>query len=221
MRRLAFLTFVALLATATTATASFRPIKRDRGETSVPLLRAGTLSIPDGSRRGRVTVIARLGLPPLAAWNADRALSSARAARRLDVASASSRTYLARVDAAQRAAVAQLRSAIPEAHVTTHYRVLLDGFAVDLPAKKLPMLTRMSFVTKLYPSISYTATMDRGPSVIKADALAAATGARGDGVKIGVVDTGVDWKNPFLQRRRASRTRPGSRRATRRRRRRR
>src|SRR3954463_2882774 len=40
--------------------------------------------------------------------------------------------------------------------------------------------------------------MDRGPSVIKATDLQAATGDKGQGIKIGVVDTGVDSTSPFL-----------------------
>ena len=40
--------------------------------------------------------------------------------------------------------------------------------------------------------------MDRGPSVIHATELQAATGDKGQGMKIGVVDTGVDPSSPFL-----------------------
>ena len=39
---------------------------------------------------------------------------------------------------------------------------------------------------------------DTSPGVIGADELHAVTGARGDGIKIGVVDDGVDNTNPFL-----------------------
>ena len=146
-RRLALLTLTALLATPSAASAAFRPIKRDLGETSLPRLRAGTLNVPTARERGRVTVVVRLGLPPLAAWSADRGLSSSKTGQRLDVASRAARTHLARISAAQRAAVAQLRTAIPQARVQQRYRVLLDGFAVNLPQKKLPQLARMSFAT--------------------------------------------------------------------------
>ena len=198
MPRLVLLTIAALLTMSSAASAGVRPIKRDLGETSLPRVRAGTLTVPTARERGRVTVIVRLGLPPLAAWSADRGLSSSRTGQRLDLSSRGARTHLAQISAAQRAAVAQLRTVIPQARVGQRYRVLLDGFTVNLPQKKLPQLARMSFATKLYPSLSYTATMDRGPSVIGADRLAGATGAHGDGVKIAVVDTGVDWRNPFL-----------------------
>ena len=40
--------------------------------------------------------------------------------------------------------------------------------------------------------------MDRGPSVIHATELQAAASDKGQGMKIGVVDTGVDPSSPFL-----------------------
>jgi minor extracellular serine protease Vpr len=198
LRRLAVLTLLAVLAGATSASAALRPIRRDHGETVLPRLRAGTIRIPTQRAHGQVRVIVRLGLPPLAAWNAQRSVASAGATQHLDVASRSAQAYLARVDAAQRVAIAQLRAAIPEAQVGERYRVVLDGFAVRVPVQKLPTLARLGLVTKLYPSTTFSTTMDRGPSVISADVLQAATGDRGDGVKIGVVDTGVDWRSPFL-----------------------
>jgi len=198
LRRLVLLTVVAALSTAATASASFQPIRRDHGETVLPRVRSGNLQIPAAHRRGRVTVIARLRLAPLAAWNADRSLSSASASRRLDATSVSARAYLARIDAAQQQAIAHLHTAIPQAQVDHQFRILLDGLAVSVPAKQLPKLGKLGFVTRLYSNVTYSTTMDRGPSVISADALQAATGSRGDGVKIAVVDTGVDWRSPFL-----------------------
>jgi minor extracellular serine protease Vpr len=189
---------LAALVTATTAAASFRPIRRDFGEVTIPRVRAGTITIPAAQHTGLVSVIVRLAAPPLAAWNADRALSSASRSHRLDVSTATSQAYLARLSTLQRAAVAQLHAAIPQARVDERYRIVLDGFAVRVPAKKLPALARLGFVTRIYPSYTYSTTMDRGPAVIHADALEGATGDVGAGVKIAVVDTGVDWKSPFL-----------------------
>ena len=91
MRRLLPLSAaLAALVTATTAAASFRPIRRDFGELTIPRVRAGTIRIPAAHRTGLVSVIVRLASPPLAAWNADRTLSSATRAHRLDVDTATS-----------------------------------------------------------------------------------------------------------------------------------
>ena len=94
--------------------------------------------------------------------------------------------------------MATLRREIPEARVSRRYRILLDGLAVRLPAEKLQKLMRLGFVKNVYPSVGYTLAMNRGPSVIGGPALRAATGAGGTGVKVGVVDDGVDPRHPFL-----------------------
>ncbi len=186
------------LLTATSASAALTPIRRDAREAALPRVRAGNLHIPAAHRRGLTRVIVRLAAPPLAAWNADRSTLSASRAHRLDVTSASSRTYLAKLAKLQQGAAAQVRAAVPSAQIQEHYSILLDGFTVELPARSLPKLLSVRAVTKLYPSLSYTSTMDRGPSVIKATDLQAATGDKGQGIKIAVVDTGVDSSSPFL-----------------------
>jgi minor extracellular serine protease Vpr len=118
--------------------------------------------------------------------------------RKLEVASSPSRAYLARIDAAQRRAVSELKQAIPQARVSWRYSILLDGFTVSLPAKKLPRLLGLGFVHHVYPSLRYTLSLNRSRAVIGATQLEAATGADGSGIKIGVVDDGIDQTNPFL-----------------------
>jgi minor extracellular serine protease Vpr len=197
-RAIAFLVLAAALAAAAPSGAALQPIKRRFGETTLPRLRAGTVEIPAGHASGRVRVIVTLKLPPLAAAFRTRTLAGAASTQRLDVRAASSRAYLERVAAAQRAAAAQLRRAVPEARISRRFRIVLDGLTVSVPAKRLPELVRLGFVAKVYPSIRFTLALDRSPSIIGADVLHATTGARGDGVKIGVVDDGVDQTNPFF-----------------------
>ena len=179
-----FVLAAALVAAAPTA-AALRPIKRRFGETTLPRLRAGTVQIPAGHAGGRVRVIVTLKLPPLAAAFGSRTLAGASSTQHLDARTASSRAYLARVSAAQQAAAAQLRRAIPEARISRRFRIVLDGLTVSIPAKRLPALVRLGFVAKVYPSVRFTLATDRSPSIIGADVLHAATGARGDGIKIG------------------------------------
>ena len=161
-------------------------------------MRAGVIHIPAGHRLGLTRVIVRLAEPPLAAWSGNRTLATATRANHLDLTSSSARAYLARLARLQDAAVAQVRAAIPQARFQERYSLLLDGFAVELPARSLPKLLQLRSVNKVYPSLSYSETMDRGPSVIQATNLEAATGDKGEGIKIGVIDTGVDPTSPFL-----------------------
>jgi minor extracellular serine protease Vpr len=192
------LTAVIGLVAATSASAALTPLRRDAREAALPRVRAGVLQVPAVAQPGWTRVIVRLSEPPLAAWSADRSLSSASRTRRLDVGSASARTYLAQLARQQTAAAAQVRAAIPSAQVQSRFSILLNGLTVRLPAKSLPKLLDVGAVTKIYPNLSYYSTMDRGPSVIDAPALEAATGDKGQGIKIAVVDTGVDPANPFL-----------------------
>jgi len=187
----------AALSAAIPAGAVLVPIGRTFGDLTVPRVRAGTLTIPRNQASGRVRVIVGLPLPPLASAQG-RGLSAHGGSRRLDVASAASQRYLAQVSAAQQVAAARLLHTIPAARIGRHYQVVLDGFTVSLPVTRLPALARLGFVQKIYPSVRYHLATDTSPSVIGATELQTLTGARGDGMKIGIVDDGVDSTNPFL-----------------------
>jgi len=141
-------------------------------------------------------VLVDLKLPPLAAAHAN--VFGLNAGARLNVRSAGSHAYLVRLASAQRAAAAQLNRAIPSARISYRYRVILDGFALTLPARKLPALARLPAVAKIYPSARYQLDTNRSPAIIGADTMWATTGDRGDGIKIGIVDDGIDEGNPFF-----------------------
>jgi subtilisin family serine protease len=196
-RLLAPLAFVAALVSATSAAASLQPVRRSFGELEVPRVRAWA-GPPARHSTGRVRVIATLHMPPLAAARGTDVMAFGAARTRLDVRSADSRAYLARIEQVQRAAAARIRAAIPEARIGRRFQLVLDGLTIDLPASKLPALTAVGSVARIYPSARYTLDLNRSPSIIGADTLATATGARGEGVKIGVVDDGVDPTNPFF-----------------------
>ena len=80
--------------------------------------------------------------------------------------------------------------------------------AVELPATELARAAKLSFARKLYPSYRYTLALNRSPGLIGAGALAAAGGGTGEGMKIAVVDDGVDPRTGSSTRK-ASATRPG------------
>ena len=196
-RRALSLAALAALAAVPSAAAAFQPIRRHFGELTIPRLRAGTVQIPSGHAGNRIRVIVTLKLPPLAQAYG-RGLFASGSTRQLNVRTAESRAYLRRLERAQATAVAQLHRLIPSATVSERYRIVLDGFTVTLPVTKLPLLARASFAQRIWPSLRYTQTTNRSPAVIGADAFHAATGANGEGVKIGIVDDGVDNTNPFL-----------------------
>jgi minor extracellular serine protease Vpr len=187
-----------ILFSATAAIARLTPIRLPhRGELVLPRVRHGVIRIPAGQASGRVTVIADLKLPPLALAYG-RGFAAQGLQRKLNVQSSGAREYLARIAQAQRVAAAQIRAAIPQARIQNRYRVVLDGFALRLPYRDLPTLERLSAIRKVMPSLRYHLDTNKSPSVIHADQFWATTGGRGQGVKIGVVDDGVDMSNPFF-----------------------
>jgi minor extracellular serine protease Vpr len=191
------LAVAAALLVAVPATAALTPIRRTFGDMTFPRVRTGVLHVPANQHSGRVRVIVGLRMPPLAAAYG-RTLAAVGARQKLDVSTTASRTYLAHEVAAQQRAVAALQRAIPEARVDRRFQIVLDGITVTLPATKLDRLAGLSFAARIYPSMRYRLLTDTSPSVIAADQLHQRTGAKGDGVKIGVVDDGVDPTNPFL-----------------------
>jgi subtilisin family serine protease len=184
------------LAAATTASAGFKPIDRRHGEIEIPRVRAGTITVPEAHRRGRITVILTLADPPLAAYS--RTLSGAQSGQRLNTRSAAARAYVAQLTRKQQAAAKVLRRAIPSAQVRRNYTVILNGMAVELPATQMAKAARLSFTHRLYPSYRYTLALNRSPATIGATALRAAGGGSGEGIKIGIVDDGIDPANRFF-----------------------
>jgi subtilisin family serine protease len=201
VRRLALLSLAVVVATAGTASGANDPIRerfeqyRDR---SAPM-RADQAPQSLAQRRAGLTrVIVTLADPPLAAAAPRTAYKTMAGRRKLNFASSFAVSHLARLEAAQNAAIARLHTAIPQATVSRRYRILLDGFAVSLPYQKLPELLTLGVAEHVYPSYTYTSLMNRGPSVVGAPQFEALTGARGEGVKVAVVDDGVDQEHPFL-----------------------
>ena len=134
-RRLLFvlLTAALFLVTAASASARLERIRLPRtGDRVLPRVRHGVIRIPAGHASGRVTVIVDLQAPPLAVAYG-HGLDAAAQRRPLNVHSATSRAYLARLTRLQARAAAQIRRAIPQARIGLHYRIVLDGFSLRLP----------------------------------------------------------------------------------------
>jgi subtilisin family serine protease len=190
-RVIPLLALTAALVAAAPAAARFEPVMHVGGR-----LTAGTLPRVTGGA-ARIRVVVDLALPPLAIEN-QRGLASAVARRKLDVHSASSRAYVRLLEQRQARAAAQIRAAIPEARIGRRFQVILDALTVSLPASRLPQLVRQSSVKKVYPSLTYTLATDQSPSIIGADVLQQQTGADGRGMKIAVVDDGIDQSNAYF-----------------------
>ncbi|MBA3562139.1 MAG: S8 family serine peptidase [Actinobacteria bacterium] len=202
MRRLAPLACLAfLLASAGTASSALDPDPRsviERAQSRLHRAQPVVPAVTSGDTGSRARVIVTLDDPPLAAAAPRNAFATVGSRRKLNLASSFSRSYLARMDVAQDRAITSLRAALPEARISRRYRVLLNGFVVSVPYAKLPELLNLGLADTVYPSYTYTSLLNRGPAVLGAPQFSGLTGAKGDGVKVAVVDDGVDNEHPFL-----------------------
>jgi subtilisin family serine protease len=198
LRRIASLAAVAAAFSCVgAASPALQPLRLShRGDLVSPRLK-GPLRIPAEHRRGRVRVIVRLALPPLAAAFSD-GLAVGGDSRRLDVQTSSARRYIAKLESEQVRAASAIRTAIPGAVVSRRFQVVLDGLTVELPVHRLPDLAGLSVVNRIYPSASYKLSLDESPGLIRATTFWGSRNERGEGMKIGVVDDGVDQTHRFL-----------------------
>jgi minor extracellular serine protease Vpr len=190
-RAIPLLAGCAALLCAVPAAAQLRPVHHTGSR-----VRIGTFPTLTGSAQ-RVRVIVGLAAQPLAV-RGGRGLLAAGARRKLDVRSASARAYLHLLERQQAHAVVRIRAAIPEARIGRRFTILLNALTVSLPAARLPALFATRGITKIYPSVAYTLALDHSPSVIGSDILRRSTAADGTGIKIAVVDDGIDQSNPFF-----------------------
>jgi len=161
-----------------------------------PRVHAGTIHLQPA--HARVRVIAALSLPPLARRYGRGLYAAGGRHRLLAVHSSAARAYVAELAAAQARAVRVLRAQIPQARVEERFRILLDAVTVSLPDSSLPKLLGLHAFNHVYPVVHYTMADDTSPSVIGAPQIEQTNGATGTGMKIAVVDDGIDQSNTFF-----------------------
>jgi subtilisin family serine protease len=131
---------------------------------------------PAAGGGGRTEVVVALASPPLATGGA-----------------------AARVEREQRAFRAALAKRVPDARVRWRYRLVANGFAVDLPQSELGQLRRLPGVREVYASVEYGPQLDRSPQQIGASQLwGPGLASAGQGVKIGIIDSGIDRQHVFF-----------------------
>src|SRR5262245_29165764 len=105
----------------------------------------------------------------------------------------------ARIDAEQRSFRRALARNLPSARVHWRYRLVANGFSVSLPRSEVPQLRRVPGVRNVFQGGYYAPMLDQSPGEIGAPALwAPPLRSLGQGMKIGIIDTGVDQTHPFF-----------------------
>ena len=87
---------------------------------------------------------------------------------------------------------------IPHSSVRWHYSVVANGLAVTVPGSELHRLSEIPGAT-VWPSVTYHEQLDRTPKLIGAPTIWGPTLATaGNGIKIGIIDDGVDQTHVFF-----------------------
>ncbi|MGZ4411547.1 MAG: S8 family peptidase [Gaiellaceae bacterium] len=191
----------------------------------VLVLVAASGSPPPSARQVRSLseVVVTLTRPPLA-----QAPSAAgRGPTRLRITAPASRRYLRELDAGQSAVARRILDAIPGAAVRWRYRIVLDGLAVVIPTTEVAALRHVPGVRDVFPSVRFHSlggsvvpsprplraigprgreqgqsaadTVSQTGAAIGAPALwGSDLATAGQGVKIGIIDDGVDQSHLFF-----------------------
>ena len=181
---------------------------------ALALLADGGTAAPPHAAGKLVEVVVTLPGPSLAVEiGRNRRLASAAARRHsVDVAAPAAGSYLRTLAAAQRSFGARLAVDVPSARVHWRYGVALNGVSVVLPSSELARLRAMPGAT-VWPTVTYHDLQDSshastatpaarpypGPTLIGATALwGPGLATAGQGIKIGLVDDGIDQAHPYL-----------------------
>jgi subtilisin family serine protease len=93
----------------------------------------------------------------------------------------------------------RIERSIPGARIRWRYSHVLHGLAVVLPRRSVDRLARVSGVADVYASVRYHASLDETPEMINAPALwGPGLATAGQGIKIGIIDDGVDQAHRFF-----------------------
>ncbi len=128
---------------------------------------------------------------------------------KLDVHSQTSRRYLDYLEQRHQALLRTLQQHLPRVQVFRHYHIVLNGFVALVPSSDIPALVRHPEVKALLPVVEYELVaeptalpaLDVSNDLMGVPLVWERLGGRenaGRGVKIGVLDTGVDFSNPMF-----------------------
>jgi minor extracellular serine protease Vpr len=108
---------------------------------------------------------------------------------------------------------ADLQQVAKTAVVNEEYDYVFSGFSVEVSANEIPALLAVPGVKAVYPNVEYTVTSVGEGAEVEEDAISPAmlssaphvgankaweSGYTGKGVKVAVIDTGVDYTHPDL-----------------------
>lgn len=157
-----------------------------------------------GGGENLVSIIVKLEDEPLATYGGGisglRATTpEATGARRLNIRSRTSQAYLSYLARKQQAFEANTLRAIPTARIVHRYRVVFGGVSLLVPQRLVDRIGRLPGVQAVYLDTLERPTTERSPFFFSADQIWTALGGQesaGEGVVVGVLDTGIWPEHP-------------------------
>jgi subtilisin family serine protease len=165
------------------------------------LLPSSLAAAPEPPHResGRSVYIVQLDGAPLARLGT----SSAEGPRKLDLSSLESLRAAERLRLRQEETLASIGMALGREMQPLHrYSVAFNGLALEITGEEAAALARVAGVRRVQPSARYHISSDAGPSWIGAPGIWNGTatgglpGTQGEGMIIGVIDTGISLGHP-------------------------
>ncbi|MFQ5707538.1 MAG: S8 family serine peptidase [bacterium] len=78
------------------------------------------------------------------------------------------------------------------------FREVFNGVALESSRKVVEAVKRLPYVKRVYRDVEVQVLLSESVPLIRADAVWSQFGVKGDGMLIGVIDTGVDYHHPAL-----------------------
>ena len=186
--RLLALSLASFVLLATLAEAAETPARPPRGgrEVYIVELAGSPLALYQG------------GVPGLAATS-----PRSRGQRKLDAGSQASRRYVEHLERRQGEALAAVRAKVGrEVAALRRYSRAFNGMALELSREEADLISRLPGVRRVQPAVRFRLQSDNGPAWIGAPGIWDGTqtgglpGTKGEGVVIGIVDSGINMDHP-------------------------
>ena len=185
----AFAATLALALSATGAVAAGPPASRDATASSAVF--------------DKTSAIVLLKQQPVATYDGHLAgyAKTRTSSGKLNPNSAAAKKYVGYLKTEHSAFAKWLQTNVPSAKITSQYFVTLNAVAVKLNGAAIGKLRNNTDVVAVEYNVLYRPDMSESYKLINAAGAWAAAGGRADagrGVKVGIIDSGVDYRHPFL-----------------------
>ncbi|HJQ26929.1 MAG TPA: S8 family serine peptidase [Blastocatellia bacterium] len=148
----------------------------------------------------RLNAIVELASEALAAHQkADRATNAP--ADRIALSAGEAQAYRTRLDAEHNTFKASAAAVAPTLRINAEYHTLLNAISVEASPEEVAAIGKLPAVRRLWLTRPYRATLNRSVPLVHAPAMWQQLGgapAAGAGMKIAILDSGIDITNPLF-----------------------